>query len=206
MKNQELFVKSVDILVDAFDKGKLKHMSACNCAVGNLIAYNTGKYISNNDDRANAWVHLLNLIREKSIANIHPHTNGIKKHFKNEYKSKDAFDVIKHTGYTANEIERIEAAFEKCTIDPKTKIAKMDSRSSDSYENPRQGLLNAVVVLGDIHEIPDDVISCMHDKILNGTYVKSFEFETPKDGTTDDEKAEEIACTIIADTWAPTVL
>jgi len=172
MKNQEQFVKSIDILVDAYEKGNLKHMSPCNCAVGNLIAYNTGEYDHSNKN--GSWVHLVNLIRSKSITNIHPNSNGLGTHFQDVkhilgVNSKNAFESFAPSGYTANEIEKIEAAFEKCEINKFTKL------------DPLDGLLRAVDVLGEIHEIPTEVLVCMKDKIQNKNYVKSFEFETPTD-------------------------
>lgn len=183
MKNQEQFVKSIDILVDAYEKGNLQHMSPCNCAVGNLIAYNTGEYDRSN--KTGSWVHLVNLIRQKSITDIHPNSNGLATHFQ-EVKhiqgvnSKNAFESFAPSGYNALEIEKIEAAFEKCEINKFTKLGS-PNRGANREDNPLEGLLRAVSVLGEIHEIPEEVLVCMKDKIQNKTYVKSFEFETPKD-------------------------
>lgn len=43
MKQQELFEKTVGILVDAYHNGTLKHQSCMACAVGNMVRANMGE-------------------------------------------------------------------------------------------------------------------------------------------------------------------
>lgn len=40
MKNKELYQKSVDILLDAYNNRELAHGEPCGCAVGNLVRAN----------------------------------------------------------------------------------------------------------------------------------------------------------------------
>lgn len=62
MNRPELFVKSVDILVDAYKKGNLLNGEPCNCAVGNLVAYRKGTYYYNAD-----WYDLVGALRTLNI-------------------------------------------------------------------------------------------------------------------------------------------
>lgn len=191
MRNPELFVKSVDILVDAYEKGNLEHLDPCHCAVGNMIAYTAGtyKFGTKTGGRATGsdWVVLMDLIREQLLmeqvttekAMEHPLFRP------NEFGSSElnveaAFEQAKMSGYTPNEMERIEAAFEKNEI-RENKIG-FKTRNSRRDEDPLDGLLKAVEVLGDIHEIPKETIHCMKEKIENKTYTKSFDLTPPTDG------------------------
>lgn len=192
MKNPELFVKSVDTLVDAYEKGKLRHLTACNCAVGNLIAYSakTYNYDSVTGGDNTAWVHLMNRIRDKVLVNINEINDipvdpeDLKDRSLDELKEDrkrlmDGFKQAELTGYTPNEIERIEAAFEKNEI--RSCGIGYPERGSEKHSDPLQGLLNAVKVLGDIHEIPDETVRCMQDKIVTKNYKKSFDLIDPEE-------------------------
>lgn len=192
MKNPELFVKSVDTLVDAYERGNLEHLSPCHCAVGNLIAYNAGTYKFEEDGSKNSWSCLMSAMRENDIKNPTVNDKSLKFHFNlsnhlaSIYQSfsedkpvtvEEAFKQIEKTGYTATEIERIEAAFEKHDINSETGLG-INGRGSHC-DDPLDGLLKAISVLGDIHEISTDTVECMKTKISNKTYKKSFELEVP---------------------------
>jgi hypothetical protein len=188
MNRPELFVKSVDTLVDAYEKGNLKHLSACNCAVGNLIAYNTGTYNFHNKTggQGQDWVALVDAIRERVLLNVtkndvEDHKNFVSPENGPSYFHLDiAYTQMYLTGYTPNEVERIEAAFEKNDVREEYKIG-YTKRKSAREEDAIDGLLKAVEVLGEIHDIPEETVHCMKEKIQNKTYVKSFELTTPDD-------------------------
>lgn len=193
MKNPEQFVKSVDTLVDAYEKGNLKHMSPCNCAVGNLIAYSQGTYRferKTGGDRS-TWVYLLEAIRTRLLVNATKEELARYQYFRKNIEGKSSVDMetcyrqIESTGYTANEIERIEAAFEKNQV-RECGIA-YTSRGSSEYDDPLEGLLKAIEVLGNIHEIPEETLTCMKEKIQTKTYTKSFELNAPSDSPIDIE-------------------
>lgn len=101
MKNQELYQRSVDILLDAYNEKRLVHGNDCECAVGNLVRANGGA--------SGGWFcPMLNykemVYREIPDANV-------------KFKEK-----IEMTGYTINEIVSIEAAFEsKSWVDEKNR-------------------------------------------------------------------------------------
>jgi len=187
MKNPEQFVRSVDILVDAYENGNLRHLSPCNCAVGNLIAYSQGtyNYDAKTGGTVGAWVALMNVIRERVLTGINKDnisqvqdSEYFRRNGRFNYREDVALQQAELTGYTANEIERIEAAFEKNRI-TECGIANQE-RNSRREDDPMDGLLKAVQVLGDIHEIPEETIHCMKEKIQSKTYTKSFDFQIPE--------------------------
>lgn len=187
MKNPEQFVKSVDILVDAYENGNLRHLSPCNCAVGNLIAYSQGTYDyeSKTGGSVASWTALIDAIRRNGLVgtnNVHQLCEtGSTTYFRSKssgplYNINIAKFQAETTGYTINEIEKIEAAFEKIEIINES----IQERRSNRDEDPMDGLLKAVSVLGEIHEIPEETLHCMKEKIQTNTYTKSFEFQIPE--------------------------
>lgn len=198
MNRPELFVKSVDTLVDAYEKGNLQHLSPCNCAVGNLIAYNTGTYRFNDKTGGTEaeWAHLVNAIRDAVM--IEPSSEKISEHWifskADKYnRTKDlsaAYNQIYLSGYSASEVEKIESAFEKVIVG-ECGIGISD-RKAERTDEPLDGLLNAIKVLGEIHGIPEETVTCMRDKILNKTYKKSFELVTPADSPIAKVEVEEL--------------
>jgi len=176
MNRPELFVKSVDILVDAFNKGKLANMSVCNCAVGNLIAYRTGTY----EMRDTTWHELISEIRDRRLTKKQIETNVkdvTDKVFKGEHSSSIKYMVgdIRKTEYSINEVEKIERAFEK--------VVDGEYVPQDAFGNKvdvKTGLMRAIKVLGKIHEVPAETVKCMIDHVNKGTYKFSYSFKKPK--------------------------
>lgn len=100
MKNKELFDRTIAILVKAYQNDTLRHGSCAACAVGNLIAGNTGINIKtyNNDAdwetdtyRSSDWYTVLMFGKTPTI---------------------DVENQITSTGYSISDLLRIENAFE----------------------------------------------------------------------------------------------
>lgn len=132
MKNEQLFNKTVSILVNAYHHGTLVYSSVCACAVGNLIAANCGFKIINVDgklewDDANAlW---------GSDINYGEGTVSIQ----NDYWTPKAMEQIKSTGYNIHEIAKIEQAFFK-------------GQAYGSEDRNFPALMKVIDVLMEIHE------------------------------------------------------
>jgi hypothetical protein len=159
MNRQALFVKSVDILVDAYKKGNLTNGESCNCAVGNLIAYRKGTYHFNNE-----WFRVIYKIRKLHWFNKKKIDSIPSDALCPLADIRKGFDDIKQTEYTPQEIEKIERAFEK------------QSHQEDDEMDSRPGLLRSIKVLGEIHNVPKNVIECMQDKVKTDTYKFSYKF------------------------------
>ena len=111
------FSHSVDVLVKAYMNDTLTHGNDCACAVGNLIAHELG--VNPKSSWNPEW-----LVGYVCGVNI-----------------EDGRREIETTGYTVNEILRIERAFENVLY------------SNDHDEWNYKGLMAVVDVLADIHEI-----------------------------------------------------
>lgn len=194
MNRPELFVKSVDILVDAFQKGKLQHLSACNCAVGNLIAYRKGSY--NHVDNE-AWLSLVEEVRSNYPAGMKrkllPEKEAIIRRLFNgnednvcKSELNASIREINKTEYTVDEVEKIERAFED--VDENGKYPHQTMHPIDengNYINPRRGatiesICRAIDALGEIHKVPEKSLICMKDHVINGTYKFSYSFKSKK--------------------------
>jgi hypothetical protein len=157
MNRPELFVKSVDILVHAFQNGELKNMSPCNCAVGNLISYRTGIY----DSDASNWASIIHTVRKVYRDNFSLTLRDIHRGFRKE---------INLTEYSAKELELIERSFEK-----------LDDRgyyvSQAKTDATMESMHKVIDTLGKIHEIPEETVQCMQEHVKNNTYKFSYKFD-----------------------------
>lgn len=115
------FEQTVNVLVQAYLKETLKHGDDCCCAVGNLIC--EGMKLSPLSNWGPKWYNYFVL------------------NWRNEGLKKLAYGEINSTGYTANEIVRIEHAFEHAD----------GGNNSDEYMF--NGLMAVVDVLAEIHNV-----------------------------------------------------
>lgn len=121
------FAGTVDILVKAYLNGTLERGVCAACAVGNIIKANG--YHLNDDDNSTHWLRIIN----NKIRGL----SGV------SYNDTIANEQISASGYSINDLNRIEATFEET---PKELIC--------SYDEFIFGRLMAVVdVLADIHGI-----------------------------------------------------
>ena len=142
MKNQDLFNRTIGILVKAYQNDTLVHSDPCGCAVGNLVAANmglnisinheTGRATTNGGRRANSsWYDIIDCSfgsPEIDMLNA----------------SKATLRQIYSTGYTAIQIGAIEYAFEHY-------MGRGFEIDKDGY----LGLMNVVDTLMTIHEATD---------------------------------------------------
>lgn len=145
MKNKELYHKTIDILVKAYLNDTLLHENACGCAIGNLIAYNKGLSMVFNKEAYNTpeklrwvgdnpeWCKYLSRLRGY-WSDLYPIDND------------RALEQIAYTGYSVDEVDRIEKAFE----------------SADDEDNDNRvfdGLMAVVEALDIIHENTDSELT-----------------------------------------------
>lgn len=137
MNNPELFNKTLGIIEDAYNKGRLEHGSCCACLVGNLIARNCGYEVIKASDRFIWW---REGIRIGTAWGAVFSTDSLGQSFDIESYAGVAKDQIDSTGYTLEELARIEKAFEF--------LPKED----DQQTHLHNGLLAAMQVVDEIHE------------------------------------------------------
>lgn len=126
------FENTVDILVKAYLKGTLMHGSCRACAVGNIISangydFNQHDVFSNMDT---SWLRKIQVECRFMCPNE-----------KDYYSEKIANDQIQVTGYSLDEINKIELAFESAEYD------------DDMDKWMWNGLMLVVDALAEIHNI-----------------------------------------------------
>lgn len=150
MKNQELFHKTVNILVQAYLNNSLIHCDCSACMVGNLVASNMGIKMSVAEN-------YFNIIGAEWIGE-EPHWHKVfytqpdtKKQIfkKTSYRGK-AKKQIESTGYSLKELAKMEYVFETA---PGFKTTNYDPQDEEWMFN---GLMAVIDVLCDIHEMNDE--------------------------------------------------
>lgn len=142
MKRQEVFERTVDVLVKAYQNGTLEHGACQACAVGNLVMANCYNYDEG-----------------KAFFKAHDWYNVITTHIKGEQLEAEgknpnsswyrAIKEIESTGYSVNEVRLIEAAFEDACQTP----------DGAEDETGVHGLRAVYDVLLDIHEVDVDTVA-----------------------------------------------
>lgn len=129
MKNQELFNRTVSILVKAYQNETLEHQKCCACAVGNLVLASQGLTPIKNGEELE-WDY-----------NI-PYSYGGDSWYgavvENNINPKIE-EFISHTGYSIQQLKMIENAFEK---------GHYPENDKDGFD----GLMSVVDALMKIHE------------------------------------------------------
>ena len=159
MKNPELFNHTVSILVKAYQNDTLVHGNCYACAVGNLVAANMGigfvRDMKNDtlswNDRENCYA-----FSSKPVNNWFKaiyHGKVIKTNL-----TEEVIKEIESTGYTLEEIAKIEWAFENTIIEDYQEI----DFESDDYMY--MGLMSVIDCLMLIHEA--DVVEVNNAKEL----------------------------------------
>lgn len=128
------FENTVDILVKAYINGTLEHANCCACVVGNIIRANgvdlTPNMGGGEKYLETSWLRYLDAeIRRERFFTL-------------DYDKGIALKQISVTGYTANNLSKIEKAFESANI---------WGLSED--EAMFKGLMSVVDVLAEIHGV-----------------------------------------------------
>lgn len=143
MKNKELYDKTVSILVDAYMNDTLQHGNYCGCAVGNMIASNMGIQINNilkeDEDSEIEWIGVSDTDASQWLWLIYKDKSCL-------INERLALRQIRSTGYSVEEIYKIEKAFE----------------GSDRYYEEDEmfsGLMAVIEALDIIHENTDTTLT-----------------------------------------------
>ena len=142
MNRPELYEKTVNVLLDAYNDGELEHQNCCACAVGNICKEASEKtrvyrgrwldyFLTSIDDGSQK----INEARDERDA---------------------AYKLIKQTGYTIKELARVEWAFEKEIAKELHPMSFKDRRNlleeiRYSKEYQFRGLCRVLDVLKEIH-------------------------------------------------------
>lgn len=142
MNRSELYYKTVDVLIDAYNNGELEHGNCDACAVGNICKEASLK--TGIDNREWIWVFCTGFDEEEG------------EYIQNRLCTlPQAFQLIEATGYTVEELAQIEWVFE--TAIP------VDKRYYYSYIKIKQGqymgLCAVLNKLKEIHSIDEPVNS-----------------------------------------------
>lgn len=166
MEKPELFLKTVEILIHAFNKGKLENLSACNCAVGNLIAHKTKTY--DNNHHWHSEISDLRRLKHNYKDDPKWYKCQIDNHVESIKNSNSGLNLLE---YTPEEIERIEAAFEG---------VKNGEYPDYGVRSASVSSLNkAISVLGKIHKIPTNTVKCIQEHVEKGTYKFTNKIKSP---------------------------
>lgn len=122
MKNQEQFNRTISTCVKAYQNDTLRHWNCAACAVGNLIAASIGSFTP-------MWQYVF----ISGTFNLNAYTGEAKRQ-------------IDSTGYTVQELAKIEHAFE---------TASFGQSTEDWIFN---GLMAVVDVLMEIHEASQEEV------------------------------------------------
>lgn len=143
MKNQELFNKTISILVNAYQNNTLEHHNCYACAVGNIIAANCGYNLIKTDCEGDDDYYTGyngKLIYEPKLKFEHlvvVYLDGLSGNINN----KIAITHISKSGYSFKELQKIESAFE---------ISQDRNWNADDYMF--YGLISVCDCLMEIHE------------------------------------------------------
>lgn len=149
MNRPELYQKTVGILVDSYFNDTLVHGNCYACAVGNMIAANCQYSFEKDGCRSLKW--------KGFRGYYHPHSatvgvNDSAVFFLSNYIQEPtdlAIIQMRSTGYSMNELEKIERAFE----------GVIDDFSLTDEELMFAGLMAVVDALDKIHENNDQSIT-----------------------------------------------
>lgn len=134
MKNEQLYNKTVDILVQAYLNDTLQHGNCYACAVGNMVAANKSYTYYEG-----MWVDAFSWWNSVFSTDVY---YGIQTIEINNYTG-DAKEQIDSTGYSVRELAEIELSFETAP------------RGNSDDEWMFNGLMAVIGVLDKIHENTD---------------------------------------------------
>lgn len=139
MKNEKLYRKTVDILLDAYNAGELKHDSCMACAVGNLVKAGSGFLGDDVYFPVPMWDRVF-------------YTGYRQNYYPEEYTGRAKIE-IDSTGYSLNDLMKIEQNFESASALDYTK------------ETQYYGLCAVLDVLAKIHEANSEENEVEHTKL-----------------------------------------
>jgi len=156
MKNKQLYDKTVGILVDAYFNDTLKHNYCTACAAGNIVAANMGFAFT-----GLAW-RSENKTYEMPYWNHVFLTSTFRQRRCPKWYVGEAKLQIDSTGYTWQELAKIEYAFETA------------QKGNSDDEWMFNGLMSVIDVLDIIHENTDTHVTTLYKSKFNKTCSLSF--------------------------------
>ena len=163
MKNIELYNKSVNTLLDAYNSGTLSHGNCHACAVGNIIAASRGITITDYTwdvpkSKEPKWTKVFSTVDKKyrDLYEIRTEKHHTQRLDMSKYENK-AKEQIDSTGYTVKELADIEFAFESSI--------GADNTLKFSKKGQFIGLCAVLNVLKEIHETKEDIHSENTDRL-----------------------------------------
>lgn len=145
MYKKELYEKTVNILLDAYNKGMLEHGNCTACAVGNMVQQACGYNHQLNYDGDLSWIEafpewrFVFLTYEKYQELSESSYSGLAK------------EQIDSTGYTWKQLAEIEYAFESSISNTKEGY-NFWRRAENQKQGQFIGLTAVLKVLKEIHE------------------------------------------------------
>jgi hypothetical protein len=150
MKNEQLYKKTVDILVDAYFNDTLQNQNCYACAVGNIVAANIGMEFEKIPDpyfvEKVVWPNT-EYPGAEGWAKVFCSTVPGYQRLSPDYYCGEAKRQIDSTGYSWHELAQIEKSFEIAT----------KGRQGDVFMF--NGLMAVIDVLDEIHENKDAEVS-----------------------------------------------
>lgn len=143
MKNKNLYDKTVAILVKAYLNDTLQHCECTACAVGNIVAGNLNIGLEKRGNQV--------YLKDESGMSSGRWFGAISYgRVKESRLTEEILHQIKSTGYTAQQLADIEQKFEH---------AYAPYGTDDDFEPEwmYNGLMAVVQVLGEIHEVSQEV-------------------------------------------------
>lgn len=156
MKNEELYHKTVKVLKEAFNNGNLVHGNMCSCAIGTMVKNScpdlpkVGHNIFGATYMPSWYINLLqrrkdnDTLRNKSKDSKQLHS--LVKKFGEKVRNESERQLTA-TGYTIEELDMIENAFET-------------TRDPDNEENSYNGAMAVLDTLEKIHETNIMITDC----------------------------------------------
>lgn len=140
MKNEALYHKTVDILVQAYFNDTLERGNCAACAVGNIVAARMGYSFTEKHGGLN-W---------KEVDAYDSYQNALNWYLpiiSKEAPNKRQKEEIESTGYSFDNLIEIEAAFESSKF------------GNDGDERMFNGLMAVIDCLDEIHEVNSPEVS-----------------------------------------------
>lgn len=153
MRNEQLYIKTVDILVQAYFNDTLQHSNCYACAVGNIVAGNMGVGFFMGNNGQLIWNGKSPIYYDTDQNKDYRSTlTTCVSYPRNNNLSNYQQEQLSATGYSFNDLTKIEEAFEGA------------DEGDDWMFN---GLMAVIDVLDEIHENKDESITESSKKKFN---------------------------------------
>lgn len=165
MNRPELYQKTIDKLLDAYNNGTLEHGNCEMCAVGNICE--SGGWAALFCTQSSGYQ--IEAQKGKIVQNLRPILYGqdifIVESEQNVLKRARARNVIRKSGYSRKELMKIEFVFETSVSNTKEGYDKLVYLDSHKKMGQFIGLTAVLNVLREIHEVDKEESNNSHAKL-----------------------------------------